>query len=445
MKVLVADDEEELRELLTFMIESTFHASVVQVSSASEAVRAIQDHPDLTCVVCDYSLKNGTGEDVFRHLLSSASKVPFILCSSYHPSKFAIFTGNSIYGSVLKPMIYEGLKDLLQGLLNIRDSQASGGFSRLRAAVALKFGIFGSDIYIKVGQDKFIKIFHKGAPIEATDLEKFKAKGIEFLYIENSGARAALKEIILNISHLSKVKTADIGPSMDMSRDALEAIASFNATLGFTKEANILTQECIKLTLKTIQANSTLGVLFSRLRTQSESYFSFHSVALAHLACGLASLLGWTSEVTFYKLSLAAFLHDITLPNDKIAQIQSLQELSLRRGQFSEEEMTIFRKHPEAAADIIASLADIPPDIDSIVRQHHELPDGSGFPRCLEYAQLTPLSCLIIMAHKLLPFLCREEGRDAILSFLGQLDPSFERGNFGKITNAIKLSVAKQV
>ncbi len=153
--------------------------------------------------------------------------------------------------------------------------------------------------------------------------------------------------------------------------------------------------------------------------------------------------MGWTSEVTFYKLSLASFLHDLTLPSDEIAQIQTLQELSLVRNRFTQEEKENFRLHPQEAAFLVASMSEIPPDVELIVRQHHERPDGTGFPSCLHHTQLAPLSCVFIKAHAFLSFGQRSgEGSD-VGSFLQQLGPAYERGNFGRIVKAIALSLNK--
>jgi len=210
-------------------------------------------------------------------------------------------------------MIYEPLQDLLRGLVRSENPYEDGGYSRLKVATALKFGIIGSDVYIKIGKDKFVRVLHKGSTIDASDIEKFKGKSVEFLYIENAGAKIALEEMISNVLHLSRLKAVDLKLSMETSSAAVEVIANFSATLGFTEEAKALTRESVKLTLRTIQQDALLSELFNRLKVNREGYLSSYSVILAHVACGIASLMGWNSESTFYKLSLAAFLHDITL------------------------------------------------------------------------------------------------------------------------------------
>ena len=41
----------------------------------------------------------------------------------------------------------------------------------------------------------------------------------------------------------------------------------------------------------------------------------------------------------------------------------------------------------------------LPPDVDSIILEHHERPDGTGVPKQLTANQIKPLSSIFIFAH----------------------------------------------
>lgn len=74
------------------------------------------------------------------------------------------------------------------------------------------------------------------------------------------------------------------------------------------------------------------------------------------------------------------------------------------------------------------------PDTDTIVRQHHELPDGTGVPLGLSHKQLTPLSCLFMMAHRYVDrvMLNGEKTLD-FFAFLDEERERFSTGFFRKI------------
>ncbi len=73
----------------------------------------------------------------------------------------------------------------------------------------------------------------------------------------------------------------------------------------------------------------------------------------------------------------------------------------------------------------------IPPDVDIIVSEHHERPDGTGFPQRKGYAALAPLSSVFIVAHDLVSYILnRKENNWNIVSFLNQHRFLYQSGIF---------------
>ena len=94
--------------------------------------------------------------------------------------------------------------------------------------------------------------------------------------------------------------------------------------------------------------------------------------------------------------------------------------------------LSIFH-HPGFAAKLISEGESIYPDVDSIVLQHHERPDQSGFPRGLAAISISPLSCIFIMAEE---FVNRIIGKKPDESDIPAIKKEFEeyyrKGNFKK-------------
>jgi response regulator RpfG family c-di-GMP phosphodiesterase len=152
----------------------------------------------------------------------------------------------------------------------------------------------------------------------------------------------------------------------------------------------------------------------------------------------MASKLQWGSESTFQKLSLASFLHDITLENQALAEIQTLAELDPRMSEFTEKEIKAFREHPTVAADMAKRMSEIPPDVDTIIRQHHERPDASGFPRKLGHSYIAPLSCVFIVAHDLSQFVLKEGDNFEIAKFIKEVSHKYKSSQFKKVLASIE-------
>ena len=64
--------------------------------------------------------------------------------------------------------------------------------------------------------------------------------------------------------------------------------------------------------------------------------------------------------------------------------------------------------------------------------QHHERPDGSGYPRGLNATQISPLGALFIIAEDLVHEALEGEGV-TVDSFFTKKAPLYSRGQFKKI------------
>jgi hypothetical protein len=70
--------------------------------------------------------------------------------------------------------------------------------------------------------------------------------------------------------------------------------------------------------------------------------------------------------------------------------------------------------------------------------EHHERPDGTGFPRGLFHHQIAPLSALFIIAHDLLGYFL-QKGKDTNMEeFIDTRAGLYTQGMFKKIFKAIE-------
>ncbi|MBI3544528.1 MAG: response regulator [Deltaproteobacteria bacterium] len=398
MRILVVEDEEDLRELICFTLESQFNADVVQASSGNQAIRLLDESGDFDCIVSDYSMPDGTGEDLYRHVIGSRQRVPFILVSAHSADTYQIFRQHPIAGFIPKPDIFKPLKRIIESL-NLGAQEPSSRYCRVKTNVILKYGLLAQDLYIRLSEGKYVKIFRRGDVFDLHDFERFKAKTVEHLYLKSQDCEEFLESLNKNIA-----KALEGDPSADevsaIVSSSIELVSDISKRLGFTNQVQELTRVSVNLALKSILKNLEQNKAFDVHIADKQGYVATHSIALAHVACGIASLLGWTSGPTFLKLSLAAFLHDVTLDNPEMALLQGIEDLELQRHRFNDAEVKDYLGHTLAAAKLAKELKDLPPDVETIIQQHHERPDGNGILR-LDNAQITPLSAVFIVAHEL--------------------------------------------
>jgi HD-GYP domain-containing protein (c-di-GMP phosphodiesterase class II) len=132
-------------------------------------------------------------------------------------------------------------------------------------------------------------------------------------------------------------------------------------------------------------------------------------------------------------------MHDLLLKDNELAAYSKLSQIDPEK--FTQDQINEFKRHPIVNAEFAASLTEVPPDVDTIIRQHHELPDGTGFPRQLNSSQIASLSAIFIVAHDIVTFFIAEQKKNNTLQleeYIQIREEYFSRHHFKKVMNAVK-------
>jgi putative nucleotidyltransferase with HDIG domain len=120
-----------------------------------------------------------------------------------------------------------------------------------------------------------------------------------------------------------------------------------------------------------------------------DPYTRGHSDRVAHYATLAAGELELTHDQRM-ALEMAAYLHDI-------GKIGIPEDILLKPGRLSEEEMAKMRHHPLIGANILDPVS-FPWPITPVVRHHHERWDGAGYPTGLAGAKIPLLARVLSVA-----------------------------------------------
>jgi hypothetical protein len=136
------------------------------------------------------------------------------------------------------------------------------------------------------------------------------------------------------------------------------------------------------------------------------NYLRTHIDLLCYVSCSLGRILGWVTRKTIDKLILAAYLHDIRyFENPKLARINGLREFEEMKASLTPEECKAYLDGPLYSSLMARDTTDDSVDVERILIQQKELPDGSGFPDGLDFKQLYPLSCLFLVCHSFVDYI----------------------------------------
>jgi response regulator RpfG family c-di-GMP phosphodiesterase len=449
MKILLAEDDEELRALLVFLLEGDLGIDVIEVGSGNEAIKLLSAQADIDVVVSDYNMPDGNGYEIFKFLQSKKNNVPFIICSSDPLYSLTDFDVSKIAGHIQKPVV----APLTKMIAEIRDKMSSGQmskkmaekvpeFCRIRIASLRKMSALVSDLYIKLSEDKYVKIANDGDTIDPDDFNRLSDKKIEYLYLRRENADLFLKNLTKEVLSYIHAKTCPRSETFKMSENLQQIVYDLGQELGFTTEVQALANSNVELAVSVIEQTSSLNTLLKDLLVEPDNYLCSHSVALAMVSTGLAIQMNMESGNNLFKLALAAFLHDMVLDRQTMTAIGFNEEYLSDALGSGEGQSIKFLDHPLEAAFIVAQFENVPPQVDTIIAQHHESPDGVGFPKGLNHSRIFPLAGIFIVAQDIVAYMWKkkkEGGEFDVEGFLKKQGRRYDLGYFRKIAMNIAI------
>ncbi|MEE7505211.1 metal-dependent phosphohydrolase [Methylobacterium mesophilicum] len=147
-----------------------------------------------------------------------------------------------------------------------------------------------------------------------------------------------------------------------------------------------------------------------------------HCLIVTGLAAAFATKLGF-AELDSYRLTKAALLHDV-------GKTRISAEILNKPGRLTDEEMAVMRTHAALGYDMLVGSG-FSPEMLQVVRSHHEMLDGSGYPDGLQAPEIPDLVRLVTICDiygaliERRPYRAPMPGGDAygiVQSMTGRLD-----------------------
>ena len=282
------------------------------------------------------------------------------------------------------------------------------------------------DVFLLVGE-RYLIVAKAGTL--GTGLQKYKDKGVEQAYLRTTDY---MHWVQLSI-HEAMGEGKDAAARLKGIRKAMKNVYREIEDLGFDENSFSHAKMINNLTLAYLAKNPRLADLALKFEGGHEDVIQ-HSMMVSVTAAMLGVSHNWLKPGTIEKLALGGFLHDIgktKIPkaiSDKQARVNAGEKVSM-----SPDEILIYRSHVESGANLLASVKSVPEDVVLIVREHHELSDGSGFPRGIKDMQISPLARVVSLANVFTEELQRaadlpaEDRAAAVLERISQRQRQFNR------------------
>ncbi|OUR97046.1 hypothetical protein A9Q84_11990 [Halobacteriovorax marinus] len=390
MKVLFVDDDPNIINLYSIVLESIFEDGGVFYSYTPEDAKRVIQEQGLDLVISDFDMApNGTGEEVYSHWsISNNRNNQFVFFTSRESTELEFYKLDENRHHIRKPTSLKEFKNFLLELLNPERSE----YTPIAIYHFIRWNETKIPIYISLNSNHYVKIFNSNEIYSSEQLNKYIAKGMKFLYIKTADENDFLTEYDQSsLFNQNKSKKVDSYEAIKKNHLFLNAqISSFGLTKQSLKTAQATTENLINDIKK---EDKLYNLLAKALNAKDFSYdHSYMTICIASFLCEQMNI----DSINLSKVSTAALLHDIMLLNNKITYIHDLEPKKINQLNIEEKESI---KHHQILDDELEKLDQFGSDISDIISFHHSGDEDYPFAGKKDLSQLNNLQAIFQASH----------------------------------------------
>lgn len=233
-------------------------------------------------------------------------------------------------------------------------------------------------------------LLKKNATLNDKTTQRIKNMGFKSLYIKNAEEEAYLEEEVKDIINpeIRKRAISDVKDCMDTFYQELNKQKQ-QLVYGDSGRELISSIDRVSESLIDEILNST-DLTISIMDIKTDSHYQYeHAINTAVLSIMLSVKMGLTM-VDMKNVAIASLLANIGYKDLPKEIFESDDPLTL-------EHWKLIKEHPKIGYDILTNNTNLNAHIKTIVLQHHERIDGSGYPNGLKENEIHPLAKVLML------------------------------------------------
>lgn len=437
--LFVSNNKEEWDLLKKIFISHFSKIELMCVPSGAEALEFLSFEGPFGLILIDAALKNEDPMMLADNIVENSGDRPIIFIGDEAVLKSRIKGDNYLESETMdvfeKPYDIVRFKECIQKSLNwVKKEEFEQSvievertnFMPIKLRNLYLFEKIPFDCFIELTRTKYIKAFGKDVPYSQAAVQDLGKRNIKVLYLKKDEhlqfLENSLKRIMTNLTKET--------PPQKMLENQISGALILQQ---FVKEVGV-NDSIIELADKVITTVHENSLQYSEFTNFVLNYPLKHrdsaerSILIFYTCEAICRGLGWSSDLSRKKLGLASLIHDVHLEQEDMLRLTSFDHPDMEL--YSEEERESYKEHPRRAA-AIANFFSGYSDTEFIIEQHHELPDGTGFPAKLNSNKLTTVSCVFIIAHYFVNQLTSSKlNASSVVRIVNEMKAPFNLGSF---------------
>lgn len=395
LHLLLVEDDEPFRKMIRSVCEELgFEVREAENGLVAKTIFDLNT-TQFHLVISDVKMPEGDGIFFLRHLRSINRSTKVIMMTGFSElleARQAFELGANEF--IAKPFRRESLVKVIENCKRSKEAREKAEqedhttYCRIPVEEFITASKLIADLYIQVGENRFIMIARAGEVVDVNRLKSYKEKQVDFFYVKAEDLRK-LAGFSLQLSKLSQAQQKlSKEKRLKLLQNTAQLIAKTwyydEVDKGSLKDAT----QILENTLSIVSENQDIMTLIDFMRNSGDREYA-HSVAVALYSCMVARKVGHASQMVQTRLSLGGLLHDIgkkELPLNVVAKT---------RFEMTAAEIQLYESHCARGKEILALVPGLPEDVAQIAAQHHENNTSTGFPYHLSSRQIHPLAKIV--------------------------------------------------
>jgi response regulator RpfG family c-di-GMP phosphodiesterase len=386
IQLLIVEDEELIREILAVMLAEKYDVDVFEAAGGNSAVEILQ-HNKIDLIVSDLNMPNGSGDIVYSFNKEN-NKAAFIFITSVDINRhqhLEDFFDQKDHYYLPKPFTQEQVfsafdnifKDVNTHKEQAKQSISDSNYSSIPIELAHHLSPEIGAIYIKINKLKYLKYLDKVVHGDLDKFSKLKVKGCQEIYVLASKYEHWIKSRFIKI----KENLNMMNNSIDSSEAAIKSILQLSRVVfnvgSFPKIFVLDFEDSVQNIVTNLWNTKNLKGTVQEILNRS-SVIQTHSSVCLFLCKLVNSKINFNDKAKYKKLALSSLFHDITLIAEDDTQYLNYDQLN--NANLSQNKKDFIFQHSFNSAKQLEIFPVFDLDTLSIIKHHHELPQGQGYP-----------------------------------------------------------------
>lgn len=430
-RILLVENDSALRKILTQNLELYTGSQIIPIRDADALIDHLkreEEDPDLIIS------ENMVGDEytilkIFYYVNSQKLGIPIILLGENPKVKEQV---TQIQRSDWALAVKTAAK-----LMNVTAQEMSEfevpTYYPVPVGALLGLKSAPTDLFLR-NDDNYQCWFGAGGEISEKGVSEKILDGCKLVFVRSVDRLAFAKGMTEHLQTLLKSES-DVGTRVSITGQSFNSVAELLKNTGFNAESIALAKVTIDSVEQIASSSPKLEELMAILMRDESSIAWRHCVMTSVVAHAMLGKIDWGTKEQRAKVVFAAFFHDICIPEDKYAAIHNGGEL-MQAG-FKPEEVVKVERHAYAACELIQGYPDVPFGSESIILQHHGMPNGIGFPQDHLDNRITPLAIVFRIAEDYVHQMLDAEKPDTFF-ILKSMASRYTKGHYQKALEALR-------